>query len=131
MRTIAFIILVVLFASCSQQKQISETKETIRTKPETINTIFEFEVTAGNSHNFPSFAIWVEDLEGNYIETLYVTQYFAKGVLAMENWSPVNGKMNPVKLVVLLHYLTGRLKEKLKWELDWMRLYWKPLFQML
>ncbi len=80
MKTKALIFIVIFFAACASQKNISDSWETIITKPETINTYLEFEVTAGKSHNFPSFAIWIEDLEGNFIETLYVSQYFAKGV---------------------------------------------------
>jgi hypothetical protein len=34
----------------------------------------------GEGHNHPTFAIWVEDLEGNLIETLFVTKYFATGI---------------------------------------------------
>jgi hypothetical protein len=40
----------------------------------------EIAFTKGKGHNHPTFAIWVEDLEGNLIETLFVTQYFAKGI---------------------------------------------------
>lgn len=80
MKTIITILAAVFLMSCASQKKLSETTETISTSPETINTKLEFELTAGKYHNHPSFAIWVEDLDGNYIETLYVTQYFAKGV---------------------------------------------------
>ncbi|HKJ79513.1 MAG TPA: hypothetical protein VKA10_08255, partial [Prolixibacteraceae bacterium] len=38
----------------------------------------KFEI--GKAFNHPSFAIWTEDIYGNFIETLYVTEYVAKGV---------------------------------------------------
>ena len=60
-----------LLAGCASKQYISDLKETISTRPQTINLNLEFEITAGKSHNYPSFAIWVEDLEGNYIETLF------------------------------------------------------------
>ena len=66
--------------SCASNKNLTGVIETIKTTPEIINTKLEFDLTIGKFHNHPSFAIWVEDLEGNYIETLYVTQYFAKGI---------------------------------------------------
>jgi len=65
---------------CASQQNLSGIVETITTTPETINTKLEFDLTAGKYHNHPSFAIWVEDLDGNYVETLYVTQYFGKGI---------------------------------------------------
>jgi hypothetical protein len=80
MKTTTKIMVTLLLAGCASKQNISDLKETISTRPQTINLNLEFEITAGKSHNYPSFAIWVEDLEGNYIETLYVTEYFAKGV---------------------------------------------------
>jgi hypothetical protein len=80
MKTTITIAAAVMLMSCASQKNIPGSTETITTAPEIINTRLEFDLTKGKYHNHPSFAIWVEDLEGNYIETLYVTQYFAKGV---------------------------------------------------
>jgi len=80
MRTTAVIIFSIFLLGCASQQNLSDNNEVITTNPETINTNLEFELTAGKNHNHPSFAIWVEDLDGNYIETLYVTEYFAKGV---------------------------------------------------
>ncbi len=80
MKTIITIFAAVFLMSCASQKKLPETTETISTSPEIIKTKLEFDLAVGKYHNHPSFAIWVEDLEGNYIETLYVTQYFAKGV---------------------------------------------------
>jgi hypothetical protein len=80
MKTIITFIAAVFLISCASQKKLPQAIDTISTTPETINTNLEFDFTVGKYHNHPSFAIWVEDLDGNYIETLYVTQYFAKGV---------------------------------------------------
>ena len=40
------------------------------------------EFVKGAKHNHPLMAIWVEDLDGNYIQTLYVAQSISKGVFA-------------------------------------------------
>ena len=40
----------------------------------------EISFLKGKSFNHPTFAIWTEDMDGNYIESLYVTQYFATGI---------------------------------------------------
>lgn len=36
--------------------------------------------TPGAEHNHPLFAFWVEDMEGNFIQTLYVSESIAKGL---------------------------------------------------
>ncbi len=39
--------------------------------------MFDFE--KGRKHNHPTFAIWIEDMEGNYIQDIFVTRSFATG----------------------------------------------------
>jgi hypothetical protein len=85
----------ILLAGCASQQNITSEKQVITTTPEQINTKLEIELTTGKSHNHPSFAIWVEDLEGNYIETLYITQYFAKGVFGHGESEPGKWKNEP------------------------------------
>lgn len=80
MKLLTIFVIFVFLVSCTSQKNFTGETETVTTTPEQINSKLEFEFTPGKSHNHPSIAIWVEDLEGNYIETLYVTQYFAKGI---------------------------------------------------
>ncbi len=80
MKSIILLFLTAFVFGCSVKRNLTEKVETISTSPEQINTKLQVEQVAGKHFNHPSFAIWVEDLDGNYIETLYVTQYFAKGV---------------------------------------------------
>ncbi len=84
-----------LFVACASQRNLTENKEVIRSNPEKININLEFELVAGKNHNYPSFAVWVEDLEGNYIETLFVTRYFAKGEYAHGEMKPGKWKNEP------------------------------------
>lgn len=95
MKTLIIIAATIILAGCASQKNITSESEIITTSPEKINTKLEFKLTTGKSHNHPSFAIWVEDLDGNYIETLYVTQYFAKGVFGHGETSPGKWKNEP------------------------------------
>jgi len=95
MKTTVIILISIILAGCASQQKLTSEKEIITTTPEQINTKLEFELTTGKSHNHPSFAIWVEDLEGNYIETLYVTQYFAKGVFGHGESEPGKWKNEP------------------------------------
>jgi len=50
-------------------------------------------VERGTAHNHPLMAIWIEDLEGNYIQTLFVAQSIAKGTFAFGD--PSSGKWMP------------------------------------
>lgn len=62
-----------------RKKRRSKANETeiIKTNPagKGIEIILEF--TKGKSHNHPLMAVWIEDTEGNYIQTLYVAQSIA------------------------------------------------------
>jgi hypothetical protein len=54
------------------------------------------EFIKGPAHNHPSMAIWTEDLSGNYLEALFVTQYVATGSyrhgeMAPNRWSAKPG----------------------------------------
>jgi hypothetical protein len=47
----------------------------------------------GRSHNHPLMAIWVEDMEGNYVQTLYVAESIGKGVFL--HGDPSTGRWQP------------------------------------
>lgn len=95
MKNLIIIAATIFLVGCTSQKNITTVSEINTTSPEKINTKLEFELTTGKSHNHPSFAIWVEDLDGNYIETLYVTQYFAKGIFGHGETKPGKWKNTP------------------------------------
>lgn len=40
----------------------------------------EIEMLKGKSHNHPSFAIWIEDTNGKYLQTLFVTRALGRGI---------------------------------------------------
>ncbi len=48
---------------------------------------------SGPAHNHPTFAVWVEDMEGNFVQTLYVTRSLASGIWGYGELSP--GKWRP------------------------------------
>ncbi len=95
MKTIVFTMFLAVMLSCTSQQKLEGKTETITTRPELINTNLRFDFTAGKAHNHPTFAIWVEDLEGNYIETLYVTSYIASGTFRHGESEPEKWKNEP------------------------------------
>lgn len=51
--------------------------EIINVQPPQSDIKIEIEIKKGKSYNYPIFVIWMEDLEGNYLETLYVSKAIA------------------------------------------------------
>ncbi|MFW5773158.1 MAG: hypothetical protein ACOCWD_00610 [Tangfeifania sp.] len=84
-----------IIAACASPRGIESKTVVIRTTPENPVREIEIEFIKGEAFNHPSFAIWTEDLEGNYIETLYVTQYVAKGKFAHGEVEPGRWKNEP------------------------------------
>ena len=84
--------------SCVSERQVGQTPDVITTTlPGTLRKM-EIEFIKGKSFNHPSFAFWVEDLDGNYIETLFVTRYvatgkFGHGELEPGKWSNTSGEV--------------------------------------
>jgi|LSQX01.2.fsa_nt_gb hypothetical protein len=58
----------------------------------------------GPRHNHPLMAIWVEDLQGKYIQTLYVAQSIAKGVYLHGDPSTGRWLPGPVRRPATLPY---------------------------
>lgn len=62
---------------------------TVNLNGQALEVVFE----KGPHHNHPLMAIWVEDLEGNYVQTLYVAQSIAKGIYLRGD--PTTGRWLP------------------------------------
>lgn len=79
MKYIKLIIVIILFIvtliSCVTEKNI--------VKPIIINLNnskdFNIEFIPGQSFNHPTFSIWLEDMNGNYLKTLFITKSYAIG----------------------------------------------------
>lgn len=90
------LLLIVVLASCSSGRkgQVTEQEvEMIFTKTGFSGIPIQVEFLKGSAHNHPLMAIWLEDLEGNYLETLYVsksvgTGVFGHGKVTNGNWEP-------------------------------------------
>jgi len=69
--------------SCKPSSRIAEKqglKETVLTQYFSENGFrFDIKLEAGPEHNHPSFAVWIETLNGEVLQTLYVTQSIATG----------------------------------------------------
>ncbi len=78
---LAGLILIVFISGCQTSK-----KNTSNDTPQTIiiDTVGNqvISITKGPTYNHPSFVIWLEDLKGDYISTIYITKSFASGKYA-------------------------------------------------
>lgn len=70
---------------------------------------FELTFTAGKAHNYPSFAIWMENAEGKTMQTLFITQsvatgYYKYGDAGNGHWLKTPGvAVRPAALPYWLH----------------------------
>ena len=59
---------------------VEESPENFNSNPMGSGPALEIEMTRGEAHNHPLMAIWIETLDGNFIQTLYVAESIGKGV---------------------------------------------------
>jgi len=69
-----------LNAQTERNSKVSAVPDTLDYRAAETNLVLEFSFHKGESFNHPTFAIWLEDLDGNYIESLFVTKYIATGI---------------------------------------------------
>ncbi len=60
--------------------------------------------TRGEEHNHPLMAVWIEDLDSNYMQTLYVAESIGKGVFRHGDASTGRWKPGPVRRPAALPY---------------------------
>jgi hypothetical protein len=69
----------------------------------------EISFTAGKAHNYPTFAVWLESVEGQMLQTVFVTKsiatgYYKFGDAGDGHWLKVPGKsIRPAALPIWLH----------------------------
>ena len=77
-------IFAVLFASCKPTDKTRKAKPVVEQIKINDNSNLIIYGERGNSHNYPSFVIWTEDMMGNYISTIYITKSYATGIYNYE-----------------------------------------------
>ena len=96
MKTFGYFGLIAIFLlGCQSGSNIlnKDEKITVYTNKGENGKTLKINVQKGKEHNHPSFAIWTEDVDGNYIETLYITQSVGTGIFKYgnaerKNWQP-------------------------------------------
>jgi hypothetical protein len=110
-----FLILLALFLStkaCKTTAQLESAGNDATTILKTYNhsgEFFSIHLKPGKYHNYPTFAIWMEDMEGNLLQTVFVTQsvatgYYRYGDAGDGKWLKVPGEsVRPAALPYWLH----------------------------
>jgi hypothetical protein len=80
-RSLLLIPLLTLALSCTNTRvPVEETPDHITSNPGGLGPVLEIEMTRGEGHNHPLMAIWIENEEGQFIQTLYVAESIGKGM---------------------------------------------------
>ncbi|HUX94683.1 MAG TPA: hypothetical protein VMV47_03035 [Bacteroidales bacterium] len=85
MKRTLIIITILIAAACStatmkKKEATPEQKTIITSNPEGEGPVITLELTKGKSFYYPLMAAWLEDAEGNYVQTLFVPVTIATGV---------------------------------------------------
>jgi len=85
MKGIFVLTLIIIMSGCSagslkNKKRVPETKTMFSTNIDGKGPEIIVDFSKGESFYYPLFAIWLEDTEGKYIQTLYVAKSVATGV---------------------------------------------------
>jgi hypothetical protein len=107
-----FLVMMTLISSCRSVSQSSADQSENKTYLQKsfgdgVNLEFYFE--KGKHHNYPSFAVWIESLNGETVQTLFVTKsvatgYYTYGDAGDGHWLKVSGPaVRPASLPYWLH----------------------------
>jgi len=78
-----FLIGILLVFALSNCKTTEETTEIIVIDDPALVTsddMMIINIIKGKSYNYPTFVIWAEDMDGNYLKTVFITQAYASGI---------------------------------------------------
>lgn len=103
---LAGIFLVVAGYRCSGAKKTTGTDqvETIVTNIEGKGVSIKLDFLKGESFNHPLLAIWLEDKDGRYIETLYIAESIGRGIFQHGEKSDGHWQAGPVRRPAALPY---------------------------
>lgn len=95
--------------SCKTTKETTDSVLSISLDQTSDQPSMKVNFIKGNGFNHPTFVLWMEDLSGNYLKTIYITQSFAKGIFGHEMvgdtvWKKTSGpSVQPAALPYWVH----------------------------
>jgi hypothetical protein len=100
MRLIGLLLSIIIAVNaCKVQKDtvVNETNHVISTNEHLTGRTLEIVFRKGSEHNHPLMAVWAEDLEGNFLQTLYVAESIGKGIFKHGDASSGKWEPGPVR----------------------------------
>ena len=98
---------VILLSACAYETAKSlkdEPSEIMTTNIQATGLELQIIFEKGKTHNHPLMAFWVEDMEGNYVQTLYVVESVAKGFFKHGDKSSGKWLPGPIRRPASLPY---------------------------
>jgi len=113
MRTKIFIALLLVSGFAIAGKKVKPEKFTVENYGKNnAGTELQIRFERGAEHNYPLFAVWLADEEGNYIQTLYVSESIGKGVFKRINKSKGRWMPGEIQRPAALPYWAHQRNEK-------------------
>lgn len=88
----------------SSKSRKADTVVVITSNAEGAGRSIEIEMLKGKSHNHPTFAVWIEDTTGSYIQTLFVTSAIGQGIFKYGDNSSGTWKPGEVRRPAAIPY---------------------------
>ncbi len=95
MKIVKIIGLIVLASCVGTQKLSAPEKQLLEKNQDATGISFQLEFVHGKAHNHPSFVFWLEDMDGNFLQTLFVTRFVASGIYGHGHLAPGKWKETP------------------------------------
>jgi len=77
---LSILFLSTLIYACSVSGKTHETVRYFDSKNTEKKASIDIRLTNGKEFNHPTYAIWIEDMEGNYLRSIYVSKSYASGI---------------------------------------------------
>ena len=113
MRTKIFIALLLVTGFAIAGKKVKTEKFSVENYgTNNSGTALQIRFERGAEHNYPLFAVWLADDEGNYIQTLYVSESIGKGVFKRISKSKGRWLAGEIQRPAALPYWAHQRNEK-------------------
>ncbi len=98
MKSYSLILIAFLLLPACKSSRIQEDPQKVNLVSNSMGTgtVVTLEFSRGKSHNHPSFVLWAEDMEGNFLQTLFITR--AVGTSIYDHGDPSSGHWEPGKI---------------------------------
>lgn len=96
--------LTLTFCTAKQKVSSQSTPEIIETNIDGTGIKIELSFVKGEEHNHPLMVVWTEDLDGKYLETLFVAESIGTGIFDHADKSTGDWEPGPVRRPAALPY---------------------------